>query len=395
MKKIKNKTKWLFRDALLSSLLSLVAFAALSVTMLSTSYFNPLVHTLKDFSFLDIFYQGSFEQGKKISNEIILINIEDYGRRELAELVQLINAQAPQVIGIDVIFQKNKTDAADLLLANALSRPNIVTTYIDNPDEIISNASIFKSVQQVSGFVNFDADVQTGVVRKIQAIKVDGEEKKYAFAGQIIKKYQSGKLWKANQLEDRLAKRRRIKYYGAYKDFIHFNAGEFIGLKEKSIITDKIVLLGYLGSPLGNIYDIEDKHFTPLNQNPSGKGIPDMYGLTIHANILNMILLDDFFIEFGRLGQGILIFIFAYLASLYFIWLDRKLKISYRTVRKLVLFAFAFLFVGLCVRLFNLNLVVEPTLLIMTTIFSAGFVKYYKHLVRYIKTKRKFKSYIK
>lgn len=354
-----------------------------------------MLHTIKDFSFLDIFYQGSFINSNRITDKIVLINIEDYNREQLAQLLATINEQNPQVVGVDVIFQKNQTDFQDELLKKALSNSNVVTTYIKRQDKTIGNAPIFKSVQEVSGFVNFDAEAQTGVVRKIQIIQFRNEEKKYAFTGQIAKKYKNGKFWRTNNLEKRLAKRRRIKYYGYYRDFTHYNASDFMKLKNKSIINEKIVLLGYLGNPLGNIYDVEDKHFTPLNKNPSGKGIPDMYGLTIHANILNMILLDDFFVEMGLIGEGILIFLFAYFASLYFIWLDRKLKISYRTVRKLVLFAFAFLFVGICIWFFHQNLVVEPTLLIMTTIFSAGFVKYYKHLVRYIKTKRKFKSYIK
>ncbi len=363
--------------------------------MLSTSYFNPLIHTLKDFSFLDIFYEGNFENNKAISEEIILINVEDYNRKQLTYLIEAINIEDPQVIGVDLIFLENQNNEDDSLLASALSNAKVVTTFINRENETLGNAAIFKSAQQVSGFVNFDAEGQVGVVRKIQGIQNINGEQTYAFTSQIIRKYNNGKIWHDNALEKRLTSKRRIKYYGNYQDFKHFNASDFINLDDKTIVKDKLVLLGYLGNPLGSIYDVEDKHFTPLNKNPSGKGIPDMYGLSIHANTLNMMLLDDFFIEIGLLGEALLIFVFTYLASIYFIWLDRKLKISYRTVRKFVLFAFAFLFVGLCLWLFRQNIVIEPTLLIMITIFSAGFVKYYKHLVRYIKTKRKFKSYLK
>jgi len=396
LKKAKTKKKkWLYRDALFSSLLSLIAFALLSVMMLSTSYFNPLIHTLKDFSFLDVFYEGNFVNETQISGDIVLINVEDYDRKNLALLIETINNNNPQVIGVDLIFKEKKINENDSLLAKALSYPKVITTYINRDNKTLGNAAIFKSPDQASGFVNFDAEGQAGVVRKIQGVQNRNGKLVYAFTSQIIRNYNEGAIWLENELEKSLISKRRIKYYGHYKDFEHYNGTDFLTMDNKSVIEGKLVLLGYLGSPLGDVYDVEDKHFTPLNKNPSGKGIPDMYGLTIHANVLNMMLLNDFFVEIGLVGEGLLILLFTYLASLYFIWLDRKLKISYRTVRKLVLFVFAFLFVGLCLWLFRKDIVIEPTLLIMITIFSAGFVKYYKHLVRYINTKRKFKTYLK
>ena len=38
----------------------------------------------------------------------------------------------------------------------------------------------------------------------------------------------------------------------------------------------------------------EDKYLTPLNLNPGSGLVPDMFGVVIHANIISMILNEDF-----------------------------------------------------------------------------------------------------
>jgi CHASE2 domain-containing sensor protein len=54
-----------------------------------------------------------------------------------------------------------------------------------------------------------------------------------------------------------------------------------------SLLTGKIVLLGYLND---NPNDIEDKMFTPMNDKFAGKSYPDMNGIVVHANIISMVL---------------------------------------------------------------------------------------------------------
>lgn len=393
-KKKKGKLKWLFRDAFFSTLLSLVCFSAISSLIFSTSYFNPLLHGVKDFSFLDAYYQANFSQKGQIDSNLVLINIGNFERREIAQLLDTLGAHDPEVIGVDIIFEETENSAAEIELRQSLARNKAIGSYIymiedSAPENHVAPAGMKR------GYVNLTANDATGVIRGFEGMIADRNGMSFAFAGQLVRQFKNGAFWLEHRLDQKLKKQRRIKYYGHYSYFESYDAQEVLSSDFTESFKGKLVLVGYAGYPTGDPFDVEDKHFTPLNTNPLGKGIPDMYGLTIHANITNMLLKGDFFWELGIWGQALLIFLCAYLASLYFIWLDRRLKISYRTVRKFVLFVFAMFLVGCCLWAFGKNIAVEPTLVVIITIFSAGFVKYYKHLVRYIKTKRKFKSYIR
>lgn len=62
------------------------------------------------------------------------------------------------------------------------------------------------------------------------------------------------------------------------------------------LIKDKIVIIGYMGDYTGDIA-WEDKFFTPLNANYIGKANPDMFGVVVHANVVSMILREDYINE--------------------------------------------------------------------------------------------------
>lgn len=349
---------------------------------------------LKDFSFLDAYYESGMSSAKKISPELVLVNIENTQREDFAKLISLIEISDPKVIGLDVIFRASANKEVDKDLAKLFSNQKIIGGNLHFKTNQNLNNILFKDVNRL-GFVNLTDTETNHVIKHFEGIKRSGDNQFLSFTSVILKNAKGEDYWKALDYDTKLAEPRRIKYYGHYDVFKTVNASSLIKHSDSFNFKNKIVLVGYLGSPIGNVFDIEDKHFTPLNSQHIGKGIPDMYGLTIHANILNMLLLNDFFWEPPLLLKLILIFISSYLANLYFIWLDRKVKISYRTIRKLVLFLFSVSLVGVSLWLFTYQIAIEPSLIIVTTIFSAGFVKYYKHLIRYLKTKRKFKTYIK
>lgn len=389
--KRKKKRKYLFRDALFCTLLSLLSFAAFASIIFSISYFNPIVHSLKDFSFLDAYYQANLPKIGQVDERIVLVNIGDLNRSEITDLIKEIDSAEPGLIGVDVIFAKDDNYEVNRRLKSVLAEAKAINAFILS-DTISSNLSTITATQ---GYVNLTISEATGILRSFEGIRNSDKNVEYAFAAQLIRQFDKGRHWNKQHLEKKLKKIKRIKFYGHYNAFPYMEGKEIIHGENTNKLRNKLVIVGYLGQPTGNVNDVEDKHFTPLNQNPLGKGIPDMYGITVHANIANMLLTNDFFFELSLLGRAILLFVCCYLACLYFIWLDRKLKISYRTVRKLVLFVFALCFVGFCLWLLGKSIAIEPTWLVIITIYTAGFVKYYKHLVRYIKAKYGFKSYIK
>jgi len=394
-KKKKKLGKWvLFRDGLINTVLSLVVCYLLSLLFLNITFFNPLTKALQDFSFLDVYYSERLNADPNIEPNILLINIEHKTRNEIGLMLKDVLNAKPKVVGFDVVLKEFRKTVEDSLLASYLDNKRVVNSFVIDKEEFISNHSFFSGSNDI-GFVNFNFNNQNSVIREFDS-EIKQHNKTYkSFSLQIAKKYLNNHEWKNLNIDKKLKNSSVINYKGNLEKFLSFSIDEFMLLKDKSIVENKIVLVGYLGTPTGNVFDVEDKHFTPLNEITSGKSIPDMYGLVIHANIIAMILNNSFMFEVGNGWIFFLMFFFSLLASIYFIWLSRRLKISYRTARKAVLFVFAILLVWFTLVLFKKGIVIKSAPIIAVTVFSAGFIKFYKHLVRWMNTKLKFKSYLK
>ena len=65
--------------------------------------------------------------------------------------------------------------------------------------------------------------------------------------------------------------------------------GEVLG----DVFKNSIVMMGFLGKYMGDPV-WEDKFFTPLNKKVAGRANPDMFGLVVHANVVAMILNQDY-----------------------------------------------------------------------------------------------------
>lgn len=355
---------------------------------------NPLVKALEDFSFLDVYYSENLTESNKINNEIVLINIEHNDRRKIVQLLKRLVEEDAKVIGVDVIFKDLQEAVVDSSLAKVLGNEKMVLSYVVVADGIVKNHDFLKGNAD-GGYANFSFDNTNSVIREFQGMYIRNNKEYHSFSKIIVEKALSKDSWKKFGFDEKLQTSRAIRYFGDQDRFLTFGHDEFMQSSDRSIVKDKIVLLGYMGTPIGNKFDIEDKHFTPLNTITSGKSIPDMYGVVIHANVIAMLLNNDLMHRLSNFWIVILCLVLGFFASLYFIWLDKRLKISYRTVRKMILFAFAILLVGLTLWLFKKGVVLKSAPIIVFTFFCAGFVKYYKHLVRYVNTKRKFRSYLK
>jgi len=394
-KKKKSKIKLLLRDGLFSTLLSLLACYLLSLLFFNVSFFDPLAKALKDFSFLDVYYAERLADDEAVEPNIVLINITQKDRSAIAMALSEIVRAKPKAIGFDIILKEFERTESDSLLAQLINREEVIRSYIiDDSGTKITNHPFFEG-EGTPGYVNYNFDNENHVIREFEGFHDSNGERHAAFAVQLARKIVTPKVWEDKGLEKKLAAPRVIDYKGNTDRFLHFTIDDFMVLEDKNILKDKIVLMGYLGTPTGNAFDVEDKHFTPLNEITAGKSLPDMHGMVIHANILSQIVTNRFMNKISGFWYFLLLFVCAFLSSVYFIWLSKRLKISYRTVRKAVLFVFAILFVWLTLVLFKNGVVLKATSIIFVTVFSAGFVKYYKHLVRYIRTKRKFKSYLK
>ena len=327
---------------------------------------------------------------------IILFNVEHRDRDILAVLLEKIIEQDPKVIGIDVIFEEKKEAFSDSILSKALKSNKIVNAFNIVDNNIKENHSYFQN-GNTEGYVNFNFNIvpYNYVIRKF--VGVSQELDYMSFGAQVAKQY-LGDKWDVYDYDKKLKKERIIKYYGDYDKFITLDIDDFLDYENTPFLKDKIVIVGYLGVPVGNEFDIEDKFFTPLNKHLVGKSDKDMYGAVIHANIINMLINDDFIFELPLFWVAILTFISMYFTTMLLIKMDKKYKVSYRTRKHTLLFVFSIVLVGLALLLFKYGLAFEIVPIIIGTLFAGSYVKYYKHLVRYVKKNRKkwkWKTYVK
>jgi len=389
---MKLKTKLLIKDSFFATLFSYILIFLLSYLFINLSFFKPLKETMKDFSFLDVYYSENFNPSNTVNNDIIIINVEQRDRFEIAQLLEVVKKEQPKVIGLDIIFREQKESFIDSLLTKALDGNNIITSFLINNDSIITNNPVFKTSGK-SGFINLNFNNKTNVIREFTSIKNIEDTNYNSFASQIVTSYSASK-WEEYNYSQKLSKEKVIKFHGNYDTFLTFGFDEFMQNNNKELIKNKIVLLGYLGTPTGNINDVEDKHFTPLNKVTAGKSNPDMFGLVIHANIINMLLKNDFMYRVSNLWIGIITFITTFFSIMYFHWLGEKNTIRFMTIKKIVLFLFSVILMWLSLWLFKKGIILKTAAIIGITLASCSFISYYKYLIKLIQTKIKWKSYI-
>jgi CHASE2 domain-containing sensor protein len=81
----------------------------------------------------------------------------------------------------------------------------------------------------------------------------------------------------------------------------------------QNIFRNKAVLLGFMGNTLNEVSPL-DKFYTPMNPNYVGRAERDMYGVVVHANILSMILHEEYVDEMPtwlNLTIGSLVLLFS------------------------------------------------------------------------------------
>src|SRR5687768_5673224 len=108
-------------------LLNIFVFAGLGVLYLfvfNVSFFNPFTQAFKDFTFTDMYYSRIKTEDSIYKGPLVLINVENKNREEIAFLLQRLEEGKPKVIGLDIIFKEKKDSAADELLKQTFAQYN-------------------------------------------------------------------------------------------------------------------------------------------------------------------------------------------------------------------------------------------------------------------------------
>lgn len=332
--------------------------------------FDPLGKSIGDMEITDITFSQLRLEKPPVDENIVIVNTGLLSRAEVAQQIRTISALKPKVIGVDIFFDcagcgTGPIDSlccplaydtlSNLLLANAIEEAGnvVMVTKLLQTDSLLrandGDSDQYDSLEHTSddlrgnayeGFASLETNAEhqedLKTCRRFNPLMVlTNGDTVYAFSTMIARLYDSAKFQK---LIDRQKESEVINFRGNVPDVYGASAEEFAGRYMyletyqaldtntflTSIIKDKIVLFGFMGESMDDT-SWDDKFITPLNKNFAGKTRPDMYGIVLHANIISMILNEDYVDELDTWQQVAIAFIVCYLNVMLFFWITRRI----------------------------------------------------------------------
>jgi CHASE2 domain-containing sensor protein len=363
----------------------------------SFDFLDPVGEALGDMDITDmVFSKFRDELENGVDTNIVLINVGLVGRADIAYILDRINEHEPRAVGLDIFFRTPKDPVDDSLLMDAMK---------DTKNLVLVSKVAFKE-ESIEGQVNVWEESDVDPDREYDTLETSdpmfGQYASTGFANMFIDQESSfmtvreaslketcnGTLepsfaLKLSEFIDRGAAQRAlnregelevINYHGGLSSYYHFDVDQVLDPSiNLSVVRDKVVLLGYMG-PDVETPSLEDIFYTPLNENYVGRSFPDMYGVVIHANVISMIVRENYI---GRMSTeasfliGLLVLVmnvmmFTYMYTRFENWYD-VFAVSMQLLESTII---VFLIVVVFDKL-NYKLVLTPALI---SVFLVGTV---------------------
>lgn len=367
-------------------------------------FIDPFSEAIKQHDVMDIAF-SKFRDHNKIAlfdTNIVVLNSGITNRANLAKTITLLNAYKVRAMGIDLLFDTMSTQSpkADTLLQSAIKRSkNLVLGYyfIENKhgDNKLSFAKTkpFFSANTKQGYVNL-ATNDNFSVRAYEPYHQFEKGKEPAFSTQIA-------LTAFPEYESRLTSRNSEKQWinfrrvqpGAVSMIHPINSGRATHYtlmdidvflrdsslyKENNYFKNKVVIIGFVGES-EKALSMEDRYFTPLNEQYTGRSKPDMSGIFIHANILSMVFNNDFIDDIPEWVLYLIAIFIFYLNYLVFSRILSRLKPAGGVLIRLIqVLEFSVLFTISVVLLVKLNMKLSFFLIATSVILSFELFEIYE-----------------
>lgn len=367
----KPKGKSMFKKFWLDVILGTVFIFALMGMFKSFTAFNifdvfdPIGQAFADVEMTDVVFSQMRDQ-PVVDDRVVMINVGNRSRFEIAMMIDSINQFKPAAIGVDIFFDYPKDDVMgdSLLAANLAKVENLIMV-----SKILYNAETdaFDSMRLSWEPFRKNADLAfanliTGaenqedlkMCRTFNPQQVVNGENQVAFAVKLASVLDSAKaqkfLARGNE-EEVINYRGNILDYGATKFGSMFFALDHSEILEPlydpetdsyqrkffpDIITGKIVIFCFMGNYIGDREALEDKFFTPINAKYMGRAYADMFGGVVHANIILQILNEDYIEQLKPWQSWAIAIMVCFLNVLAFSWVYKKIPRWYDGVTKLV-----------------------------------------------------------
>ena len=332
--------------------------------------FDSVGQALKDFELTDYAF-SKLRSDPDVDQRIVLVNIGNLTRREVAQQILMISQFNPRVIAFDGFFNcegglRDSVNCPPLLdtlgnlmlssaiqgaprfvLATKLLQTDSLAQFDSNDADSLEYSDPMFNDFAKHGFVTLptDATYQEDVkqCRSIYPGREVGHKVELAWSVQIAMQYDSvkAKRFLARGHDEELINFKRnievrqlrlnslkndetsvsnfatLYYVVDVEDMLRGNV-----LPE--LFKDNIVMMGFLGDYVGEP-SWEDKFFTPLNKKVAGRANPDMFGLIVHANVVSMILDEDYIDTITEWQKYVIAFLVCLFTVALFIWIDQKL----------------------------------------------------------------------
>lgn len=376
-------------------------FSILSIFCISIcaffGFFDQIENNVRD----KIFQSNS----KKVDTEnIVIIGIDDKSLKEIgiwpwdrtihAEVINKLTEGQAASIGIDIVLSEEaKVKKSDDLLVEAVSKAgNVVMPVVGNfnfkklsatigssngtdivkSDKIIESFNELKKVA-INGHINVFEDQRDGIVRKaLLSFEYKNREIK-SFDYNIIKQYEKrlGKEVLNGDIPIDQFNRYHIDFNGKPGDFKPISYCDVLNGKVPPIyFKDKIVLIGPYAEGFPN-----DSFYTSIQKNIK------MYGVEVHANIIQNILENNLKSEVAEWFKILIVIILGLVSHLIFNKINPKFS-------ALFLIGISVTYVFLTKVIYNngyILYIVYP-LILMVIIYIASIV--YKYMKEFKERKR-------
>lgn len=361
--------------------------------------FSPLDYILRD---------GLYQRPRGVSGDIKIIGIDErtlerlgpvgtWSRSCYADLLDRLNEDEetrPLVIGFDIIFSGNVDEEGDQAFADRAEKGgNVVTAsqllysekaemdengipYYRITGEVLPYEALRKAA--ISGYTNVAQD-SDGTVRRILVEQDYKGESRMMFSQVIYNRYCDEKKIEPETVKQDKTGRTLINYSGKPGDYEYISFVDVLdGKIDTRIFKDCIVLVGAYAAGMQDNFHVPNGHSR------------QMFGVEIHANILQAFMQGRFSVNGNPYIAGILAGLFC--ALIHFLF--RKMKIAGATI---LLAASAFAGLAVCTVLNNNGITVSilyvPLMLIVSYIYCLVF-RYLAAKLKQRKVLNAFKKYV-
>ncbi|WP_338791021.1 CHASE2 domain-containing protein [Bernardetia sp. MNP-M8] len=376
----------IFNLATITGTIAIFAFMLLLQTVaVNFDFLNIFEQTINNFKISDVYFSQIRDNEKiEIDTNIVIVNIGYLPRAGLGAQIEVISRYKPKIIGLDALltgarkpeqdstleaFLKIASERCPIVFASKLEKPNEESKSFDSLG--LPHQPFQKYIQ--TGYVNVVTDEDT----KFETARIVSPKEKvkdstiYSFATKLI---QLSYPDKAEKLLERNNEVETIYYRGNWQKFMVIDPMDVLDENfDPSFFKDKIVIMGYMGSTFIEDDGVDDRYYTPLNVRPVGRAATDMYGIMIHANMLSMILHENY-IDVIPSYLAIIISVlmcFFNVVLFTYIYFHRKLGTWYDVITKgvqlveVIIFVFIFIW-----TLATYNLMLEITVGVLAVVLS-------------------------